>query len=175
MTTDQKEVTFKEPCCANCAAWKQTQGLNGECHLLPPVPLFGGFQQPPQVQGLQLSGRLPPQPIILGAFPAVNAQNICRQWQSDAPAPTYDTDTFHHDQLAREAAKAPGEGLVTREVPFKCPQCPADLHKGVCPNCGYGEKAPECPVEGGAYLPVAKERERAAEGAKHQDELAQDN
>lgn len=142
MTIDQKEVTFKEPCCANCAAWKQTQGLNGECHLLPPVPLFAGFQQPPQVAGLQMTGKLPPQPIILGAFPAVNAQNICRQWQSDAPAvpaPTYDTDTFHHDQLAREA-----------------------------------EKAPECPVPGGAYLPVAKERERAAEGAKHQDEIAQD-
>lgn len=121
MTTDkQAEMTFKEPCCATCAAWKQTQGLNGECHLMPPQALFAGFQQPPQVQGLQLNGRLPPQPIILGAFPAVNAQNICRQWQPDASA----------------------------------------------------EKAPECPVPGGTYLPSAEER--AAEGAKHQGELAQD-
>lgn len=138
MTTDkQAEMTFKDPCCATCAAWKQTQGLNGECHLMPPQALFAGFQQPPQVQGLQLNGRLPPQPIILGAFPAVNAQNICRQWQPDMSA----------------------------------------------------EKAPECPVPGGTYLPSIEDRaadldfmdraardlrtqdERAAEGAKHQGEL----
>lgn len=97
--TDQAQMTFTQACCATCAAWKQTAGLNGECHLNPPVPLFAGFQQPPQVQGLQLNGRLPPQPIILGAFPAVNAQNICRQWCQDEVAScahknlTYDVET----------------------------------------------------------------------------------
>lgn len=81
-----KEIEIPtEPCCGNCAAWKQTQGLNGECHLLPPVPMFAGFQQMPQVAGLQLNGKLPPQPIILAAFPAVNANNICRQWAPDQP------------------------------------------------------------------------------------------
>jgi len=81
-----KEIEIPaEPCCGNCAAWKQTQGLNGECHLLPPVPMFAGFQQMPQVAGLQLNGKLPPQPIILAAFPAVNATNICRQWAPDQP------------------------------------------------------------------------------------------
>lgn len=85
------EIPADNPCCGNCAAWKQTQGLNGECHLQPPVPMFAGFQQPPQMAGLQLNGRLPPQPIILAAFPAVNANNICRQWVPDQP-PLADED-----------------------------------------------------------------------------------
>lgn len=79
------DIPADNPCCGNCAAWKQTQGLNGECHLRPPVPMFAGFQQMPQVAGLQLNGKLPPQPIILAAFPAVNANNICRQWAPDQP------------------------------------------------------------------------------------------
>lgn len=79
------ELPADNPCCGNCAAWKQTQGLNGECHMHPPVPMFAGFQQMPGAVGLQLNGKLPPQPIILAAFPAVNANNICRQWAPDQP------------------------------------------------------------------------------------------
>jgi hypothetical protein len=106
-SANQTEVTFEGVCCATCAAWKRTQGFNGECHLNPPVPLFAGFQQPPQVAGLQLNGKLPPQPIILGAFPAVNAQNVCRQWVQDVPveiekAPEYPVEGGRYSPSARE-------------------------------------------------------------------------
>ena len=121
-----KEIEIPaEPCCGNCAAWKQTQGLNGECHMHPPVPMFAGFQQahstlPP---GLQLNGRLPPQPIILAAFPAVNATNICRQWAPDQP-PLAIEDAPRPEFSHTEIGLIPGEGLVA---------------------------VPDCPVEDGAY------------------------
>lgn len=147
-TVKEIEIPADNPCCGNCAAWKQTQGLNGECHLLPPVPMFAGFQQPPQVAGLQLNGRLPPQPIILAAFPAVNANNICRQWSPDQPP------------LAVEDAPRPkfsythaGEGLV------EVPDCPLEdascvLPKGVSEDLDFMDRAA-----------------RHFEGAKHQDEI----
>jgi hypothetical protein len=70
-----REVTIPaEPCCGNCAAWQQVNGLQGECHLTPPQAVFMGFQPP------KLAGQ-PPQPILAGVFPAVNAPALCRQWQ----------------------------------------------------------------------------------------------
>jgi len=135
-----KEIEIPaEPCCGNCAAWKQTQGLNGECHLLPPVPMFAGFQQMPQVAGLQLNGKLPPQPIILAAFPAVNATNICRQWApdqpplaiEDAPRPEFVDAAIqrYEDALSREI-----EGAKHRD---EIPACKhTSTSYGYCNGCG---------------------------------------
>ena len=151
-----KEIELPaEPCCGNCAAWKQTQGLNGECHMLPPVPMFAGFQQMPQVAGLQLNGKLPPQPIILAAFPAVNATNICRQWapdqppiaDEDAPRPEFVPDCPVEDgayKLSREIEGAKHQDEIPR---------PACVHKNleydfandrkICNDCGEEFKQPE--------------------------------
>jgi len=144
-----KEIELPaEPCCGNCAAWKQTQGLNGECHMLPPVPMFAGFQQMPQVAGLQLNGKLPPQPIILAAFPAVNATNICRQWAPDQP-PLADED-------------APRPEFV--------PDCPVEDGAYKLPTKIDVLEAEYAKERQDAY-DVMQSSMRIVEGAKHQDEI----
>jgi len=148
-----KEIELPaEPCCGNCAAWKQTQGLNGECHMLPPVPMFAGFQQMPQVAGLQLNGKLPPQPIILAAFPAVNATNICRQWAPDQP-PIADED-------------APRPEFV--------PDCPVEDGAYTLPR-EYTKETVAIPGSdpklNAAHDVIFNNEAREIEGAKHQDEI----
>lgn len=164
-----KEIEIPaEPCCGNCAAWKQTQGLNGECHLLPPVPMFAGFQQMPQVAGLQLNGKLPPQPIILAAFPAVNASNICRQWAPDQP-PLADEDAPRPEFSHTEIGLIPGEGLVA------VPDCPVEDGAYKLPR-EYVEETVHIPGSDpklNAALDIMFDKEaREIEGAKHQDEIA---
>jgi hypothetical protein len=133
------------PQCGICTAYRAMPAAGpgkGLCCLLPPVPICAGLMQPTQgLAGIRSGG---PQPLMLNARPQVAETEWCAQFHPtpeaeeaahaardaaieaavgafreprDAPRPTA-------EELAtgigmRETAFVPGEGLVTREVPFR--------------------------------------------------------
>lgn len=96
------------PCCGNCAAWQQTQGVQGECHFAPPQAILMGFRP------AALAGQ-PPQPIIAGVFPAAIASSFCRQWAGDVE-PVVTTIGGHASDCAIHNAPAFDPGTCDCDV-----------------------------------------------------------
>lgn len=140
-----REVTIPaEPCCGNCAAWQQVNGLQGECHLTPPQAVFMGFQPP------KLAGQ-PPQPILAGVFPAVNAPSLCRQWQPHKVDEELPSNIDRVDALHAALDDKPVTGPLAERVadePVLGPAFPKKQHTPVRANVGDEWRCQFCSAVG---------------------------